>query len=93
MINMSYIMVLLLLLSGLPAAMAEVDESQSVEATTALTLPVDSVTVYPDGLMAVKREGSLDVTEGVHKFVINLPAKVDKSSALGEQCHPRKGGL
>jgi len=86
-------MVLLLLLSCLPAAIAEIDESQSVEATTALTLPVDSVTVYPDGLMAVKREGSLDVTEGVHKFVINLPAKVDKSSALGEQCHPRKGGL
>ena len=82
MINMSYIMVLLLLLSGLPAAMAELDDSQSVEATTALTLPLDSVTVYPDGLMAVKREGSLDVTEGVHKFVINLPAKADKSSAL-----------
>lgn len=32
--------------------------------------------------MAVKREGSLDVTEGLHKFVINLPAKADKSSAL-----------
>jgi len=71
-----------LLLSCLPAAMAEVDLSQSVEATTALTLPLDSVTIYPDGLMAVKREGSLDVTEGVHKFVINLPAKADKSSAL-----------
>ena len=63
MINMRYIMVLLLLLSCLPAAIAEVDESQSVEATTALTLPLDSVTIYPDGLMAVKREGSLDVTE------------------------------
>lgn len=82
MINMRYIMVLLLLLSCLPAAIAEVDESQSVEATTALTLPLDSVTIYPDGLMAVKREGSLDITEGVHKFVINLPAKADKSSAL-----------
>ena len=45
MINMRFTMVLLLLLSCLPAAIAEIDESQSVEATTALTLPVDSVTV------------------------------------------------
>lgn len=79
---MKIIMILLLLLSCLPAAMAVVDDSQSIEATTALTLPVDSVTIYPGGLMAVKREGSLDVTEGLHKFVINLPAKADKSSAL-----------
>jgi len=75
-------MVLLMLLSLFPAAMAEVDDAKSIEATTALTLPVDSVTIYPGGLMAVKREGSLDVTEGVHKFVINLPGKAEKSSAL-----------
>lgn len=75
-------MLLLMLLFCLPAAMATTDDSESIEATTALTLPVNSVTIYPDGLMAVKREGSLDVTQGVHKFVINLPDKADKSSAL-----------
>ena len=57
--------------------------SQSdVEATTAITLPVDSVTIYPDGLMAVKRTGSLDVTDGVHKFVVNVPKEADASSLL-----------
>lgn len=66
----------------LSAAVASSDDSRSIEATTALKLPVDSVTIYPGGLMAVKRGGSLDVTEGVHEFVINLPAKADKSSAL-----------
>jgi hypothetical protein len=63
-------------------ALAVSDEASGVEATTAITLPVDSVTIYPDGLLAVKRMGSLDVTEGVHKFVINVPEKADKSSAL-----------
>ncbi|MHB8118844.1 MAG: DUF4139 domain-containing protein [Methanothrix sp.] len=66
----------------LPAALASVDSSPSVEATTAITLPVDSVTIYPDGLMAVKRMGSLDVTDGVHKFVINVPEKAEQSSVL-----------
>ena len=74
--------ILMLLLFCLPAALASDDDSQSVEATTAITLPVDSVTIYPDGLMAVKREGRLDVTEGVHKFVINLPDKAEKSTVL-----------
>jgi len=75
-------MVLLMMLFCLPVTAASDDDSDSIEATTALTLPVDSVTIYPDGLMAVKREGILDVTEGMHKFVINLPDKADKSSAL-----------
>jgi hypothetical protein len=74
--------VLLMLSLCLPAALASVDSSQSVEATTAITLPVDSVTIYPDGLMAVKRTGSLDVTDGVHKFVINVPEKAEQSSVL-----------
>ena len=74
--------ILMLLLFCLPVALASDDDSQSVEATTAITLPVDSVTIYPDGLMAVKREGRLDVTEGVHKFVINLPDKAEKSTVL-----------
>ena len=57
--------------------------SQSdVEATTAITLPVDSVTIYPDGLVAVKRMGSLDVTTGMHKFVVNVPKEADASSLL-----------
>lgn len=74
--------ILLMLSLCLPAALASVDSSQSVEATTAITLPVDSVTIYPDGLMAVKRMGSLDVTEGVHKFVVNVPKEADASSLL-----------
>lgn len=74
--------ILLLLFFCLPAALAAADDSTSIEATTAITLPVDSVTIYPDGLMAVKRKGSLDVTEGAHKFVVNVPDKADQSSVL-----------
>ena len=72
--------ILMLLLCA--PALAVSDEAGQVEATTAITLPVDSVTIYPDGLMAVKRTGNLDVTEGVHKFVINVPEKAEQSSVL-----------
>jgi hypothetical protein len=72
--------ILMLLLCA--PALALSDEASQVEATTAITLPVDSVTIYPDGLMAVKRTGSLDVTDGVHKFVINVPEKAEQSSVL-----------
>ncbi|MDQ1260826.1 MAG: hypothetical protein QG575_7 [Euryarchaeota archaeon] len=72
---------ILMLLLCVPA-LALSDEASGVEATTAITLPVDSVTIYPDGLMAVKRTGSLDVTDGVHKFVINVPEKAEQSSVL-----------
>ncbi len=72
--------ILMLLLCA--PALGVPDEASAVEATTAITLPVDSVTIYPDGLMAVKRTGSLDVTEGVHKFVINVPEKAEQSSVL-----------
>ena len=72
---------ILMLLLCAPAH-AVSDEASQVEATTAITLPVDSVTIYPDGLMAVKRTGSLDVTNGVHKFVINVPEKAEQSSVL-----------
>jgi len=71
---------ILMLLLCAPALAS--DEESGVEATTAITLPVDCVTIYPDGLMAVKRTGSLDVTEGVHKFVINVPEKAEQSSVL-----------
>jgi hypothetical protein len=72
--------ILMLLLCA--PALALSNEASQVEATTAITLPVDSVTIYPDGLMAVKRTGSLDVTDGVHKFVINVPEKAEQSSVL-----------
>lgn len=63
-------------------ALAVPERGSEAEATTAITLPVDSVTIYPDGLMAVKRTGSLDVTAGEHKFVVNIPEAADKSTVL-----------
>ncbi len=71
---------LLVLLICAPALAS--DDASKVEATTAITLPVDSVTIYPDGLLAVKRTGSLDTTTGEHKFVVNLPEAADRSSLL-----------
>ena len=72
--------IILVLLLCVPASASQ--EASEVEATTAITLPVDSVTIYPDGLMAVKRTGLLDVTEGAHKFVVNVPDKADFGSVL-----------
>ena len=72
--------IILMLLLCVPASASQ--EATEVEATTAITLPVDSVTIYPDGLMAVKRTGLLDVTEGAHKFVVNVPDKADFGSVL-----------
>ncbi len=57
-------------------------QDAKVEATTAINLPVDSVTIYPDGMVSVKRMGSLDVTDGTHKFVVDVPDSADKSTAL-----------
>ena len=73
---------LLVLSLCLPAALASGNSSQSVEATTSISLPVDSVTIYPDGMMSVKRMGSLDVTEGQHKFVLDVPDAADKDTVL-----------
>lgn len=73
---------LLVLSLCLPAALASGNGSQSVEATTSITLPVDSVTIYPNGLMSVQRMGSLDVTEGQHKFVLDVPDAADKDTVL-----------
>jgi len=78
---MKIIAAILMLLLCAPA-LALSDEASVVEAPPAITLPVDSVTIYPDGLIAVKRTGSLDVTDGVHKFVINVPEKAEQSSVL-----------
>ncbi len=79
---MKFILAFLMLSLCMPVVLASVDSSQSVEATTAITLPVDSVTIYPDGLTAVKQMGSLDVTEGTHKFVVNVPEGADARSLL-----------
>ena len=73
---------LLVLALCLPAALASGNSSQSVEATTSISLPVDSVTIYPNGLMSVQRMGSLDVTEGQHKFVLDVPDAADKDTVL-----------
>lgn len=79
---MKFFMSLIVLSLCLPAALASNNSSQSVEATTSINLPVDSVTIYPDGLMSVKRLGSLDVTEGVHKFVLDVPDAAEKDTLL-----------
>ena len=79
---MKLFIALLVLSLCLPAALASGNSSQSVEATTSISLPVDSVTIYPDGLMSVKRMGSLDVTEGQHKFVLEVPDAADKNTVL-----------
>jgi len=73
-----FVVVLLLLLCLPSTALA----SDFVEATTAITLSVDSVTIYPDGLMVAKCKGVLDTTAGEHKFVINVPDSADMSSVL-----------
>lgn len=57
-------------------------QEAKVEATTAINLPVDSVTIYPDGMVSVQRAGSLDVTDGTHKFVMDVPDSADKSTVL-----------
>lgn len=79
---MRYALVFALLMIQFLDSSASVDDSQSIKATTAITLPLDSVTVYPDGLLAVKRHGSLEVTEGLHSFVLDLPDKAEAGSAL-----------
>lgn len=71
----------LLMLLICASAIASGQEAK-VEATTAINLPVDSVTIYPDGMVSVKRLGSLDVTDGTHKFVMDVPDSADKSTVL-----------
>lgn len=56
--------------------------SSEVEAITALKLPVDSVTIYPDGLVAAKRMGDMELTEGGHQFAIDVPGSADRDSIL-----------
>jgi hypothetical protein len=70
---------LVLILALCPASAAD-DGSSEIEAITIISLPVDSVTIYPDGLATVKRTGEMDVTEGVHQFVLDLPSSVKMES-------------
>ncbi len=77
---MKLFVALLTLLICVPAIVS--GQEAKVEATTAINLPVDSVTIYPDGMVSVKRMGSLDVTDGTHKFVVDVPDSADKSTAL-----------
>ncbi|MCJ7444275.1 MAG: DUF4140 domain-containing protein [Methanotrichaceae archaeon] len=53
-----------------------------VEATTTINLPIDSVTIYPDGMVSVKRLGTIDIPEGVNNFVLNVPESADKTTLL-----------
>jgi hypothetical protein len=76
---MKLFVALLLMLFCVPVLAAS---PEAVEATTAITLPVDSVTIYPDGLMAAKCMGSLDTTTGQHKFMVDIPDAADQSSVL-----------
>ena len=59
-----------------------VRSQETVEATTAIKLPIDSATIYPDGMVSIKRIGSMDVTEGGHDFLFNIPEAADKSTVL-----------
>lgn len=71
-----------MLLLAVSCCLAADDGAKDVVATTAISLPVDSVTIYQDGLVFVKRTGSMDLTEGMHKFVVDLPDNADKNSVL-----------
>jgi hypothetical protein len=73
---MKKILAFLVLILALDLAGAVDDGSGEIEAITIISLPVDSVTIYPDGLATVKRTGEMDVTEGVHQLVLDLPPSV-----------------
>ena len=73
---MKKILAFLVLILALHLAGASDDGSGEIEAITIISLPVDSVTIYPDGLATVKRTGEMEVTEGVHQLVLDLPPSV-----------------
>jgi len=76
----SILSILALLLSVSSLAIASEEDSGEIEAITIISLPVDSVTIYPDGLTSVKRTGSMEVTEGLHRFVLDLPRSASMES-------------
>jgi len=63
-------------------ALASENVAGEVEAITAISLPVNSVTIYPDGLVTMKRNGTMEVTEGVHEFAIDVPSLASEESIL-----------
>lgn len=79
---MKNILAILVLISALAYSSASASDGGSgkVEAITIISLPVDSVTIYPDGLATVKRTGEMEMTEGVHQLVVDLPTSVDMDS-------------
>ncbi len=77
---MKKILAFIVLMLALHPASAVDDGSGEIEAITIISLPVDSVTIYPDGLATVKRTGEMEVTEGVHQFVLDLPPSVKVES-------------
>jgi len=77
---MKKILAFIVLMLVLHPAGAVDDGSGEIEAITIISLPVDSVTIYPDGLATVKRTGEMEVTEGVHQFVLDLPPSVNMAS-------------
>jgi hypothetical protein len=86
---------LVLILALAPASAAIDDGSSEIEAITIISLPVDSVTIYPDGLATVKRTGEMEVTEGVHQLVVDLPSSVKMESVRFSvyQRHRQEGGI
>jgi len=70
------LMAMLLSIPLLPA------QDGGIEATTVISLPVDSVTIYPDGLVAVRRTGSMELTEGQHDFVVDVPSSASMDTVL-----------
>lgn len=72
---------LIVLLASFLAVTSLVDAAD-VTATTAISLPVDSVTIYPDGLVFVKRIGTMELTEGTHDFVVDVPSSASQDSIL-----------
>ncbi len=74
-----FLILLVLVLSVFQVTATE-DMAGEIEATTIISLSVDSVTIYPDGLATVKRTGSMEVTEGLHRFVLDLPKSANEES-------------
>jgi len=77
---LAFVALFLVIVLSSQAVASEEETSGQIEAITILSLPVDSVTIYPDGLASVKRTGSMEVTEGPHTFVLDIPRSVSMES-------------
>ena len=83
---MKKILAFLVLILALHLAGASDDGSGEIEAITILSLPVDSVTIYPDGLATVKRlveahggrVGVRTTPGGGTTFTVELPYAMEK---------------